>query len=156
MSSILLQRRNNGHSGEKMVAAAWSTQEIHDIQDWIIAVMMDNASKNDALVEALKARFCDAGIKFRPSAARKQCIPCTIDLAAIRTYFASFSTEQQVNAAQFIVNLTYQDDVDRDLDWECDPDATQIKLLMMLDEGFGTQAANRVKVASRSEGSSPL
>lgn len=59
--------------------------------------MMDNASNNDTLMEALETRCHNAGIEFSASAAHIQCIPHTIHLAAIKVYFSLFSP--------FILNL---------------------------------------------------
>lgn len=46
--------------------------------------MMDNASNNDTLMEALESQCQSAGIEFSASAARMRCMPHTIHLAAIK------------------------------------------------------------------------
>jgi hypothetical protein len=52
-----------------------------------MAVMMDNASNNDTLMEALENKCHAAGIDFRASDSRMRCIPHTIHLAAIKVKF---------------------------------------------------------------------
>lgn len=46
--------------------------------------MMDNASNNDMLMDALEIRCLGAGIVFSASEARMRCMPHTIHLAAIK------------------------------------------------------------------------
>ena len=52
--------------------------------------MMDNASNNDTLMDALEVRCLEAGIKFSASEARMRCMPHTIHLAAIKFYDSYF------------------------------------------------------------------
>ena len=49
-----------------------------------MAVMMDNASNNDTLVEALESKCHEAGDEFSASDSRMRCIPDNIHLAAIK------------------------------------------------------------------------
>ena len=49
-----------------------------------MAIMMDNASNNDTLMEVLEIKCHDAGVEFSASDSRMRCIPHTIHLAAIK------------------------------------------------------------------------
>ena len=49
-----------------------------------MAVMMDNASNNDTLMEALAIKCHEAGMEFSASDSRMRCMPHTIHLAAIK------------------------------------------------------------------------
>jgi hypothetical protein len=73
------------HSGENMAAVVWSMLETYNIQDKVRLVsiplsqltympldnclMMDNASNNDTLMEALELKCQNAGIEFSASMA---------------------------------------------------------------------------------------
>ncbi|TEB20234.1 hypothetical protein FA13DRAFT_1575090, partial [Coprinellus micaceus] len=50
----------------------------------IIALVMDNATNNDTLVQSLEVRFTAAGIPFSATNARMRCIPHIIHLAALQ------------------------------------------------------------------------
>ena len=50
----------------------------------IMAIMMDNASNNDTMMEAIESRCHEAGIKFSAQKSRMCCMPHTIHLAAIK------------------------------------------------------------------------
>jgi len=50
----------------------------------IMAIMMDNASNNDTMMEALESQCREAGIKFSAQKSRMRCMPHTIHLAAIK------------------------------------------------------------------------
>jgi hypothetical protein len=49
-----------------------------------MAVMMDNASNNDTLMEALERKCHEAEIEFSASDSQMRCMPHTIHLAAIK------------------------------------------------------------------------
>ena len=49
-----------------------------------MAIMMDNASNNDTMMEAIEDRCHAAGIQFSAAQARMRCMPHTIHLAAIK------------------------------------------------------------------------
>jgi G:T-mismatch repair DNA endonuclease (very short patch repair protein) len=49
-----------------------------------MAIMMDNASNNDTMMEAIESRFHEAGIEFSAQKSRMRCMPHTIHLAAIK------------------------------------------------------------------------
>jgi len=50
----------------------------------IMAIMMDNASNNDTMMEAIESRCHEAGIEFSAQKSRMHCMPHTIHLAAIK------------------------------------------------------------------------
>ena len=49
-----------------------------------MAIMMDNASNNDTMMEAIESRCREAGIDFSAQKSRMCCMPHTIHLAAIK------------------------------------------------------------------------
>ena len=49
-----------------------------------MAIMMDNASNNDTMMEAIESRCREAGIDFSAQKSRMHCMPHTIHLAAIK------------------------------------------------------------------------
>ena len=50
----------------------------------IMAIMMDNASNNDTMMEAIESRCHEAGIEFSAKKSHMCCMPHTIHLAAIK------------------------------------------------------------------------
>jgi len=50
----------------------------------IIAIVMDNASNNNTMMESLERRCWQRGIRFSAKDARMRCMPHTIHLAAIK------------------------------------------------------------------------
>jgi len=100
------------HSGENMAAVVWSTLELYEIQSkvcivvtkplfaciksskffQIMAVMMDNASNNDTMMQAIERRCHEAGIQFCAKDSRMRCMPHTIHLSAIkvRSHYSSY------------------------------------------------------------------
>ena len=49
-----------------------------------MAIVMDNASNNDMMMEAIENLCCMAGINFSAKQAHMHCMPHTIHLAAIK------------------------------------------------------------------------
>ena len=49
-----------------------------------MAIMMDNASNNDTMMEAIESQCREAGIDFSAQKSRMRCMPHTIHLAAIK------------------------------------------------------------------------
>ena len=68
-----------------------------------MAIVMDNASNNDTMMEAIEDRCFMAGIKFSAKQARMRCMPHTIHLAAIKVGL-HFSYKIYVLPDQFILN----------------------------------------------------
>ena len=50
----------------------------------IMAIMMDNASNNDTMMESIESQCREAGIEFSAQKSRMRCMPHTIHLAAIK------------------------------------------------------------------------
>uniref|UniRef100_A0A0W0GFI2 Transposase-like protein n=1 Tax=Moniliophthora roreri TaxID=221103 RepID=A0A0W0GFI2_MONRR len=72
------------HSGENMAAVVWETMEKYGITGKIMAIMMDNASNNDTLMEELELHCFSTGIQFSVKDARMHCMPHIIHLAALK------------------------------------------------------------------------
>jgi hypothetical protein len=56
----------------------------------IIAIMMDNASNNDTMMQCIETRCSEIGVDFHANQARMRCMPHTIHLAAIKACFTMF------------------------------------------------------------------
>ena len=50
----------------------------------IMAIMMDNTSNNDTMMEAIESQCHEAGIEFSAKKSRMHCMPHTIHLVAIK------------------------------------------------------------------------
>ncbi|KAF8237820.1 hypothetical protein L208DRAFT_1245739, partial [Tricholoma matsutake] len=131
-----------------MAAIVWSTLETYDIQDKIIGIMMDNASNNDTLMEALESRSQGAGIEFSASVARMQCMPHTIHLVAIKVFqlLEGIGIMSKSDAMQASSNVNYQDNVNVGLDREHDLDATATEDEVD-NKVIGTEPTDLVKAA---------
>ena len=56
----------------------------------IIAIMMDNATNNDTMMQCIETHCREIGIIFHPDQARMRCMPHTIHLATIKVCFITF------------------------------------------------------------------
>ncbi|KAF8233897.1 hypothetical protein L208DRAFT_1264455, partial [Tricholoma matsutake] len=128
-----------------MATIVWSTLETYNIQDKIIAIMMDNASNNDMLMEALESLCQGAGITFSASVACMQCMPHTIHLAAIKL-LEGIGIMSKSNAMQASSNVNYQDDVNVNLDCKHDLDAMATEDEVD-NEAISTEPTDHVKAA---------
>lgn len=72
------------HTGANMADAVWSTMKRYGLVGRVLAVVMDNASNNNTLMEALEAHHRAEGLTCNASHARLRCIPHTIHLAALK------------------------------------------------------------------------
>ena len=89
------------HSGKNMAEAVWATMELYGLVrkvrsprsgnmyqqskcSQVIAIVMDNASNNNTLMESLQCRCEERGIPFSAQDACMRCMPHTIHLAAIK------------------------------------------------------------------------
>ena len=52
----------------------------------VITIMMDNASNNNTLMDAIEARCCDVGIEFSAMQSIMHCMPHTIHLVCIKVH----------------------------------------------------------------------
>jgi hypothetical protein len=55
-----------------------------------MAMMMDNASNNDTMMEAIETRCLEMGINFSATQSRMRCMPHTIHLACIKVCLLHF------------------------------------------------------------------
>ncbi|KAJ7588246.1 hypothetical protein C8J56DRAFT_725591, partial [Mycena floridula] len=69
------------HSGENMVRIVWDTMTLYGLEGQVMAIVMDNASNNDTLMEYLEERCTAQGIYFSAKESRMRCMPHTIHLA---------------------------------------------------------------------------
>jgi hypothetical protein len=52
------------HSGANLAEAVWNTLELYGLKNRVTAVVCDNTSNNDTLLQALGERCADEGIDF--------------------------------------------------------------------------------------------
>ncbi|KAF8506459.1 hypothetical protein JB92DRAFT_3200979, partial [Gautieria morchelliformis] len=69
------------NSGENMALSMWKTLELYSLKGWIQAIVADNASNNDTMMEALSMLCAKEGILF---SAHEAWIPHTVHLAALK------------------------------------------------------------------------
>ncbi|KAE9386879.1 hypothetical protein BT96DRAFT_761860, partial [Gymnopus androsaceus JB14] len=69
------------HSGDNMADAVWGTLEKFNLVGRVLAFMMDNASNNDTLVEAIECKCNAQNIPFNATHSRLCCMPHTVHLA---------------------------------------------------------------------------
>ncbi|KAJ7868054.1 hypothetical protein B0H14DRAFT_2346720 [Mycena olivaceomarginata] len=82
------------HSGENMADTVWTTLEKFGllIVDFLhYTFVMDNATNNDTMVEALEQKCRKENIPFSSSRVRMRCMPHTVHLAAIKVGHQTFS-----------------------------------------------------------------
>lgn len=89
------------HSGETMATTVWATLCKYGLQakvsgqsrilrsalsriNKIIAFVMDNATNNDTMTEAIERKCQAAGIPFDAGRSRMRCMPHTVHLAALK------------------------------------------------------------------------
>ncbi|KAJ7800237.1 hypothetical protein B0H14DRAFT_2387443, partial [Mycena olivaceomarginata] len=76
---------------ENMADTVWATLEKFDLCRRINALVMDNATNNDTMVEALEHKCKKENIPFSSSCVRMRCMPHTVHLAAIKVGHQAFS-----------------------------------------------------------------
>lgn len=112
----------------------------------IMAIMMDNASNNDTMMETIESQCHEAGIEFSAQKSRMRCMPHTIHLAAIKvcsivSFFGlsigvnDFKYKQLLEGIGIIskddsaqaqaTNFNYQDEVNAGVEREYDMDTAQ-------------------------------
>ncbi|KAF9025515.1 hypothetical protein BDZ89DRAFT_915822, partial [Hymenopellis radicata] len=69
------------HSGSNMADIVWETLKKFGIENRIIAFVMDNATNNDTMIEAIELKCHEEGIQFSAQNARIRCMPHTVHLA---------------------------------------------------------------------------
>jgi hypothetical protein len=65
-----------------------------------MAIVMDNDSNNDTMIEAIENQCCIAGIKFSAKQARMHSMPHSIHLAAIKASLL-FAAQKYVHPYSF-------------------------------------------------------
>ncbi|KIJ91395.1 hypothetical protein K443DRAFT_25262, partial [Laccaria amethystina LaAM-08-1] len=108
---------------ENMAAVVWSTLELYGIENRIMAIMMDNASNNDTMMEAIESRCREAGIDFSAQKSRMRCMPHTIHLAAIKLLEGIGIISKDDSARAQATN--YQEEVNVGVEREYDMDTAQ-------------------------------
>ncbi|KAJ7192894.1 hypothetical protein GGX14DRAFT_333423, partial [Mycena pura] len=68
---------------ENMAESVWTTLEKFGLEKRVMGFMMDNASNNDTLIEAIELKCIAADIKFSAKRSRLRCMPHTIHLAVM-------------------------------------------------------------------------
>ncbi|KAF8071964.1 hypothetical protein FPV67DRAFT_1560685 [Lyophyllum atratum] len=106
-----------------MADIVWSTLELYGIQNKIMAIMMDNASNNDTMMDAIEARCLDVGIDFSATQARMRCMPHTIHLACIKLLEGIGLITKETGKRASSSRENYQDNINASLDREDDKDA---------------------------------
>ncbi|KAJ7083643.1 hypothetical protein B0H15DRAFT_764267, partial [Mycena belliarum] len=69
------------HSGETMATTVWEVLCKYNLQAKIIAFVMDNATNNDTMTDAIEHKCFAAGIPFEAKRSRMRCMPHTVHLA---------------------------------------------------------------------------
>ncbi|KZV63208.1 hypothetical protein PENSPDRAFT_590281, partial [Peniophora sp. CONT] len=72
------------HTGEHMAAVVWRAMKRLGLTGRVIAVVMDNASNNDTLMEHLEHLHQAEFLDFNSAWARLRCMPHTVHLAALK------------------------------------------------------------------------
>ncbi|KAJ7181981.1 hypothetical protein C8R46DRAFT_940081, partial [Mycena filopes] len=67
-----------------MARTVWETLRKYGLQDKIIAFVMDNATNNDTMTQAIERKCRAKGIPFEAKRARMRCMPHTVHLAALK------------------------------------------------------------------------
>ncbi|KAJ7659747.1 hypothetical protein DFH06DRAFT_989446, partial [Mycena polygramma] len=69
---------------ETMATTVWETLCKYNLQAKIIAFVMDNATNNDTMTDAIERKCLAAGIPFEAKRSRMRCMPHTVHLAALK------------------------------------------------------------------------
>ncbi|EDR01432.1 uncharacterized protein LACBIDRAFT_311023 [Laccaria bicolor S238N-H82] len=108
---------------KNMAAILWSTLELYGIENRIMAIMMDNASNNDTIMEAIESWCCAAGIKLSAQKSCMHCMPHTIHIVAIKL-LEGIGIISKDNSAQAQAT-NYQDEVNVEVECDYDMDIAQ-------------------------------
>jgi len=105
------------HSGANMGQAVWETVQLYGLKGRIVAIVMDNTTNNDTLVEYLEQHFKVEDIPFEARWACMRCMPHTTHLAALKLLEGV-----GVISPSHSRKATYQESVTAPLSCECDDD----------------------------------
>ncbi|KAG1718428.1 hypothetical protein EDB19DRAFT_1984241, partial [Suillus lakei] len=96
-----------------LAEAVWNTLELYGLKNRIMAVVCDNASNNDTLLQTLGEKCADEGIDFSDKHSRIRCLPHIVHLAAMQLL-------ECIGAINKQVAMSYQESVTAPLDREHD------------------------------------
>ncbi|KAG1903265.1 uncharacterized protein F5891DRAFT_905574, partial [Suillus fuscotomentosus] len=68
------------HSGANLAEAVWHTLELYGLKSRVMAIVCDNASNNDTLLQALGEKCADEGIDFSAMHSCIRCLPHIVHL----------------------------------------------------------------------------
>ncbi|KAG1864577.1 hypothetical protein C8R48DRAFT_565021, partial [Suillus tomentosus] len=99
-----------------LAEAVWSTLELYGLKNRVMAVVCDNASNNNTLLQALGEKCADEGINFSHEDSHIHCLPHIVHLAAMQLLegIGAIKPDAKRNG------ITYQDSVTAPLDREHD------------------------------------
>ncbi|KAG1767937.1 hypothetical protein EDD22DRAFT_732641, partial [Suillus occidentalis] len=69
------------HSGVNLAEAVWHTLEPYGLKSQVMAIVCDNASKSDTLLQALREKCADEEINFSTKHSHIHCLPHIVHLA---------------------------------------------------------------------------
>ncbi|KAG2052457.1 hypothetical protein BDR06DRAFT_827739, partial [Suillus hirtellus] len=69
------------HSGANLTKVVWSTLELYRLKNQVMAVVCDNASNNDTLLQALGEKCANEGINFSHEDSHIHCLLHIVHLA---------------------------------------------------------------------------
>ncbi|CAK5270384.1 unnamed protein product [Mycena citricolor] len=104
------------HSGDNMADAVWETLSEYGLCDRIMAFVMDNATNNNTMMDALEAKCRAQNIVFSAEHARLRCMPHTVHLAALKLLEAIGAVEKDSRKSKKAATTrreNYQEDVVR-------------------------------------------
>ncbi|KAF5337795.1 hypothetical protein D9758_016284 [Tetrapyrgos nigripes] len=115
---------SGAHSGDNMAEVVWETLAQYGPKGKIMAFVMDNASNNDTMIEAIE-RFCRReNISFSAKDSCLQCMPHTIHLAALELLRCLGAISDDDFSKALSHKAPYQDSVTAPLDCAHDDNAT--------------------------------
>jgi hypothetical protein len=71
-------------SRANLAKAVWHTLELYGLKSQVMAIVCDNASNNDTLLQALREKCADEGINFSTTHSYIHCLPHIVHLAAMQ------------------------------------------------------------------------
>ncbi|KAJ7683988.1 hypothetical protein B0H17DRAFT_941152, partial [Mycena rosella] len=77
-----------------MADVVWNTLETYGLTGCVLAFMMDNATNNDTLVQAIERMCAAKNIKFSAKNSCLRCMPHTVHLAVLQLLEAIGAVEK--------------------------------------------------------------
>ncbi|KAG0696658.1 hypothetical protein DFH29DRAFT_812742 [Suillus ampliporus] len=72
------------HSRANLAEAVWNTLELYGLKNQVMAIVCDNVSNNDTLLQALREKCANEGIDFSAKHSCIHCLPHIVHLAAMQ------------------------------------------------------------------------